>query len=118
MGSASRANPTKTVVVNHVVVALAYTLEITAMPAKNKKQTSPMMRVLGGCCNRRAQPAVLGCRRLRATQPIIRLMIIAQSVHCSQESLREVIAVRRGTCIQLNVAVSRPLDLCLPRRSK
>src|SRR5438046_8745076 len=68
-----------------------------------------MMRVLGGCCNRRALPAVLGCRRLRATQPIIRLMIIAQSVHCSQESLREAKVVSRGTCIQSNVAVSRPL---------
>ena len=45
-------------------------------------------------------------------------MIIAQSVHCSQESLREAIAVRTGTCTQLNEAVSRPLDLCLPRRSK
>jgi hypothetical protein len=36
------------------VVALANTFEITAMAAKNKKLTRPMMRVLGGCCNRRA----------------------------------------------------------------
>ena len=37
-------------------------------------------------------------------------MIIAQSVHCIQESLREARAVRVGTCTQLNVAVSRPLE--------
>jgi len=36
-------------------------------------------------------------------------MIIAQSVHCSQESLWEVIATSTGTCMQLNEAVSRPL---------
>jgi len=38
-----------------------------------------------------------------------RLIIIAQSVHCSQESLREVIATKKGTCMQVNVAISRPL---------
>src|SRR5205085_7142785 len=103
-------NPTKTVVVNHVVVALANTFETIAIPAKKEKQTSPMMRVLGGCCNRRALPAALGCRRLRATQPIIRLMIIVQSVHCIQESLREAKAIRTATCTQLNEAVSRPLE--------
>jgi len=40
-------------------------------------------------------------------------MIIVQSVHCSQESLWEAVAITAGTCIHLNVAVSRPLELLL-----
>ena len=39
--------------------------------------------------------------------------VVANLSKRAQESLREVIAVRTGTCIQLNVAISRPLPSAL-----
>jgi hypothetical protein len=64
-----------------VVVLLENTFEMTAMLAKKRNPTAPMIRVLGGCTNRREFDRGRLLRRFFATHPMTIAIKMPQIVH-------------------------------------